>query len=300
MNSSRKSPSANARRRGGRTCGFTLAEILVAVAILAIIVIMLGQMLGTMSRAWNFGHARANNFTKARAMLDLLAQDIQSGIFRPDLAAFPASLINVTPPTFPSWEFYTARPGVPTNTTPAGPLRNVSVVQYTFIGPTNPNAGGIPNTLERADDPLVWGDATLNAYFGNLTAFPGPTTPRDTAPGVIAFDVIFIQSDGSFSTTFTPVQAPPTPPPLPASTRAVSISLAVIDDQTIAKLSSAQLTTLNSSLTAAVTDTPPKQSIKSYWDAYLNGTSMNWKLYPQGTGAGLATFERYVTLPTSP
>jgi hypothetical protein len=265
----------------------------VAVAILAIIVIMLGQMLGTMSRAWNFGHARANNFTKARAMLDLLAQDIQSGIFRPDLAAFPAAATSANPP---SWEFYTARPGVSTSSA----LRNVSVVQYTFIGPNNPTPGGIPNTLERADSPILWTDPASNVSFGNTTGFAATltVTPRDTASGVIAFDIIFIQSDGSFSTTFTPVQAPPTPPPLPASTRAVSISLAVIDDQTIAKLSSAQLTTLNSNLTAAVTDTPPKHSVKSYWDTYLSG--MTWSSYPQGTGAGLATFERYVTLPTSP
>ena len=274
--------------------GFTLVEVLVAIAVLAIIVLFFGQMLGTMSNAWTYGHSRANNFTKARAMLDLLARDIESAILRPDLAAFPVSGTNANPP---SWEFYTARLGIPGGVTSASTLRAACVVQYTFIGPTNPN-GGIPNTLERADSPILWSDEATNPVFGNITGFAGTLTPRDTAPGVIAFELIFIQSNGTFSTTYTPLTTAGVANANP--TRAVSVTLAVMDDVTLQKMSSAQLTNLNSLLTSAITDNPPVRSVKAYWDAYLDGGALNWHGYAGNTGAGLATFERYVTLPDAP
>jgi hypothetical protein len=224
-------------------------------------------------------------------MLELLAQDIQAGVFRPDLAAFPVS------GTTTQWEFYTERQGVPPPGTSSSDLRDISVVQYTFIGPTNPN-GGIPNTLERADTPVLWTDQVTNPPFGNKTGFAGTPTPRDTAPGVVAFDIVFIQADGTLSTSFTPISTAGVANANP--TRGLSVSLAVVDDITLQKLSSSQLTNLNSLLTQAVVDSPPKFSIKLYWDSYLNGTAMNWSAFPAGTGAGLATFERYVTLPNAP
>jgi len=289
MNLSPLSPFVRTQGRIRHKGGFTLVEILVAVTILVIIVLLFGQMLAIMSKSWTYGHGRANNFTKARAMLDLLARDIQAGVFRPDLAAFPTSGTTAT------LEFYTQRPGIPGATTTQ--LRSISVVQYTFIGPTNPN-GGIPNTLERADSPILWTDPASNLLFGSATAFTLTPTARDTAGGVVAFELYFIQTDGTFSATFTPLTTggvANTP-----HTRAVSIALAVINDQTIQQLTSAQLTTLNGLLTTtAIPDNPPKHSIKAYWDTYLN-TTMNWSNYPKSLSTGLATFERYVTLPNSP
>lgn len=301
MNLFPTSPSDNNRAWGGR--GFTLVELLVAITILVIIILLFGQMLGIMSKAWTYGHGRANNFTKARAMLELLAQDIQAGVFRPDLAAFPSgsSGTGATPPV---WEFYTGRPGIPLATTPQsslpGALRNLSIVEYSLVQRTSPS---FAYALERADCPILWTDETTNPLFGtgNTTGFPTASaqtpTQRDTAPGVIAFEIIFIQSDGSFSTTYTPISSAGVANATP--TRAVSVSLAVIDDLTIQQLSSTQLTNLNTNLTNLIPATP-LHSVKSYWDTYLNGTTMPWSSYPKALGSSLATFERYIILPNAP
>ncbi len=295
-------PSAKTHARGNRQGGFTLIELLVAIAILLIIVLLFGQMLAIMSKAWTYGHGRANNFTKARAMLELMSQDLQSAVLRTDLPAFPVGGSGVlgTSSTPPVWEFYTGRPGIPLASTPTsslpGALRNVSIVDYTLIQKTTPS---ISYALERADYPILWADETTNPGFGNTTptGFPQSPTQRDTAPGVIAFEIIFIQSDGSFSTTYTPISTGGVANALP--TRAVSVSLAVINDLTIKQLSPAQLTSLNTSLIGLIPATPV-HSVKSYWDTYLNGGAMPWATYPKALGAGLATFERYIILPNAP
>ncbi len=270
---------------------------MVSITILVIIILLFGQMLSIMSKAWIYGHGRANNFTKARAMLELLAQDLQSGVFRADLAAFPsgASGTGAAPPVY---KFYTGRPGIPLPSTPTsslpGALRNVSIVSYSLTQKTTPT---VSYALERADYPILWTDGATNPGFGNVSTFPQNPNPRDTAPGVIAFEIMFIQSDGSLSTTYTSLSTGGVANALP--TRAISVSLAVIDDQTIQQLSPTQLTSLNTALTNQI-QTKPGISVKANWDAYLNGGGMAWNTYPKALGSSLATFERYILLPNAP
>ena len=281
--------------QSGRKRGFTLVEIMVAITILVVIVLLFGQMLGIMSKAWTYGHGRANNFTKARAMLDLLAQDLQSGVFRPDLAAFPSgsSGTGANPPV---WEFYTYRPGIPAGTT-ASALRSISIVAYTLSYNGSSTSPSNTYDLQRTDCPILWSNEATIPLFGAspFSSVTGTFTARDTAPGVIAFDIIFIQSDGTFSTTYTPISSTGTINPTP--TRAVSVSLAVIDDLTMKQLSASELSYLNTHLVLPAT---PTQSVKASWDAYLNGTSMPWSTYPKNLGSSLATFERYIVLPNAP
>ncbi len=282
MKLSRTSRCAKTRPRVRSANGFTLVEVLVSITILVVIVLLFGQMLAIMSKAWIYGRERTNNFTKARAMLELIAQDVQSGVFRPDLTAFPTSGSSA------SLEFYTMRPGIPASGTQANQLRTVSVVQYIFA----------PNALQRGDSSILWAGEGSSPAF-NSSSFPATPTARDTAPGVVAFQFLFIQADGTFSTTYTPLVSGGVLSPNP--TRAISIALAVIDDSTLKQLTAAQLTAINTSLTTPpVLPVAPLHSVKAYWDTYLNGTTMPWASYPKGLGFGLATFERYVSLPNAP
>ncbi len=291
MNSLPKYPFARSRFAGRAASGFTLVEILVAITILAIMVLLLANMLSMVSNTWIYGHARVNNFTKARAMLDLLARDFQSGIFRPDLAAFPSS---------GTLEFYTQRPGVPTS---SGSVRYASLVLY--VTPTGSNT-----TMQRSDGPVLWTDPATYLAFGNVTGFTstatGATSPtlteRDTAPGVVACQISFVQPSTTAGLTFSGTFVPSTTNGVTNAnaTRAVSIALVVVDDQTLQKMNTSQITNLQTLLSNAITDNPPLHGTKAYWDTALKSSSMNWNSYPQSMGTGLATFERYVTLPTAP
>ena len=96
------------------------------------------------------------------------------------------------------------------------------------------------------------------------------------------------------STTYNPVgSANPT--------RAIGLTLAVVDDQTLQALnnmapSQGEVANLRADL--AVPAGTITGSVKATWDQYLN-TQIAWKSYPQGLGIGFTVFERYVVLPSS-
>lgn len=249
-----------------RTAAFTLVELLVAMTVLALIMVLFLQILGAVSDMWVNGQRRVENFTKARAMLDLFARDVQGGVFRSDLAAFPDSSI----------AFYTKRPGVPAG---AGKLREVSLVQYSLS--TN-------NILQRGDYAIRWSDPASSIPFGNTTNFSGNLpTPRDTAPGVMGFSVMFLYADGTRSTNYTASASNPL--------RALGFALAVVDNQTLRKMSADKIQTLRAGFVGA---TSSGGSAKAAWEEYLK-SSLDWSDYPKSLGQGLKIFERYVILPNS-
>lgn len=229
-------------------------------AVMALLSVVLLQMLSAASQTWILGQARVNNFTKGRAMLDLLARDIQAGLYRDDLPAFPVDRI----------AFYTERPGFAVG---GGAVRNVSWVEYEL-------GAADTATLQRIDQAMDWHDTPA---FGSQIAPTGPSVPRETAPGVIGFAVQFIDSDGVISNA----------PATDHSPRAISIGLAVVDDSTFDRLSTAQVNALRAAFAAHVSET---RSVKADWEHYIN-TSLDWSTYPSSLATGLKVFERYVLLP---
>jgi prepilin-type N-terminal cleavage/methylation domain-containing protein len=265
-------PSSKGFRR--RRKGFTLIEMMTALTVLSLMMVMLGQILQMVGMAWTNGEKNVNNFTKARAMLDMFSKDIQSGVFRNDLAAFP--LAGATT----SASFYTQRPGVPSTNDPE---RYVSLVQYDY----NPDQSTSINmtTLQRGDMAISWDASPTVLPFGNTTDFNGDTvTPRNTAPGVVDYKLLFVYANGTVSTTYTYSTTNPL--------RAVGLTLLVVDDQTLKLLTTSEVTALRTAfdLPAVTTGT---RSVKADWENYL-ATGMSWSSYPKSLGVGLKVFERYV------
>jgi len=259
-------------RKAGASRAFSLIEVLVAMAVLALMVVFLSQLLQSASGGLLGGKARVNSFTKARSMLDLLSRDVQAGIFREDLAAFASEGASSS---FTNVAFYTRRSGVPSGG--SVPLRNVSLVQYRL------ETNGI---LKRSDLPISWSGAATDVSFGIVDAFPrlNAIVDRDTAPGVLGFKVLFLQSNGVLTDAYDPANRP----------KGVAIGLAVLDDGMLKKLTPDQWGDLQTAFASQVTGT---NSPKADWDAYLGGGGMDWSDYPNDLGRGLKIFERYVLFP---
>lgn len=266
---------------------FTLVEILASLAVFSFMMLAMVQITGLAEQAWRNGENQINNFTKARALLDVMAQDLQRGVFRPDLPAFSQSSVYANNSdgtmflqnTGPSINaFYTRRAGVGDN------LRDLSLVVYS-LSLSSKNA-----ILQRADAAIPWtapasGWNNYLPYQNSLGPVLASAVPLDTAEGVIDCEIVFRLANGTTVNVY--------PGYCPANTvTAVGIGLAVVDAQTMALLTSTQLNQLHKTLAGAVTGTT---SIKADWDKELNSPLFNYASYPQSMRSGLKTFERYVT-----
>ena len=246
-----------------RSFGFTLVEVMAAIVVLTLLTAILGQLLGTMSRTWQDGQRRVNNFTKARSMLELIGRDLQMGVFRSDLAAFPNGQI----------AFYVLRPGIPANS--AEDVRTVSLVQYAV------ETGSSDSVLQRQDFAIDWAASATAISFGNSATLPrlSGAVARDTASGVVGFKIFFVKTDGTLTATYS------------SSVQAASVALAVIDDKTLMQMSQSQVSALRTALNAKADGS---RNTMALWNDYLK-SGIDWSAYPKNLAVGLKLFERYVS-----
>ncbi|MCX6997568.1 MAG: prepilin-type N-terminal cleavage/methylation domain-containing protein [Kiritimatiellaeota bacterium] len=152
-------PSAFSSQPSAFRRGFTLIELLAAMTVLALILLMLGQVFSGSTKAWESGTRRMDQNISARAVLDFIARDLSGAIM--------VNFSNSTPHTAP--RFLTLAE------TPDGTHREGRIVEYT----TNPS-----HQLMRTVATAV---ATINsAYTGGLGSGGGSGA---VAANVAAFDV---------------------------------------------------------------------------------------------------------------
>jgi type II secretory pathway pseudopilin PulG len=267
-----------------RSNAFTLVEVMVSTAVLSFIILMLAQMIAMVSQAWSEGVERVDNFTTSRATLDVVASDLQHAVIRPDLPIFQINgIFNATMGGFGggtySASFFTGVPGIS-----AASVRDISCVSYGVV--TTTDADKIK--LRRSDLAVPWNDGSNIPFQGNLNTPLGNVTARDMAPGVVGFEFTFRRADGTVSTTYTGYNS--TDPVV-----AVGVTIAVVGTPALTQLSTANLTSIQSSLVNYVTSASSITSVKALWDSKL--TSGFFAPYPKELGSNLKTFERWVVPP---
>lgn len=67
------------------TRAFTLPEMLVSVAIMAIVVVLLSSMIGAVNKAWLSGRERVENFQNGRAILEIMARELSTSVISSNL-----------------------------------------------------------------------------------------------------------------------------------------------------------------------------------------------------------------------
>ena len=274
--------------------GFTLVEVLVSTAILSFIMLMLAQMIALVGQAWSEGVSRADNFTKSRAMLDLVASDLQHAVIRPDLPIFQTKgAYDSTTGGFDggtySASFFTGVPGIPSTSSTS--VRDLSFVSYQIVTTTDSDK----IKLQRSDLAIPWTKGASDIPFqGDLNALIGNVTARDMAPGVVGFEFTFRRADGTVSTTYTGYNSA-------NPVVAVGVTIAVIGNQALTQLSPSNPTanpaSIQASLSSYIANAKSITSVKALWDSQL--TSSFYAPYPKELRANLITFERWV-VPSQP
>lgn len=285
-------PTSPAPKRLSQRGGFTLVEMLVACTVLTIILSMLFQMLGMMSKTWIAGQAKAENSVKARAMLDLMCQDIGASVSRPDLPAFRDASGGS------ALAFYTRRQGIAAQADPTS-IRPLSLVSYDYVE--------ADSSLVRHDLPLLWtspGPFQNNGQITNAGALAGQPA-REISPGIVAFSLAFLSGDQNISQDYLPPS--PSDPyynlhgvtyDATKVSRAVVVSIAVIDARTLDLLkSTGSLPTLRSALSRF---TAGNSSLLTAWQKDIADGKLGQSGLPRAAAANLLVLERFIPLPAQP
>lgn len=162
--------------------GFTLIEVLVASAILALLLVVFLSMSEYASRAWKGSQEKMEEFSTARTVMNRMQADFGGILIRPDLPLFPANT---------NFGFMTMSRGV----TNSADVRPLSYVEYYTNGNNQLIRASRAYTFASSDQPPF---STNNAYGNHDT-----NSASTLADGVIGFQTAFLNKDGSWSTNYS-------------------------------------------------------------------------------------------------
>ena len=189
-----------ARPEARHRAGFTLIEMMVAVAIMATLLVLFATMISHVSEISKTGQKRLDNDDAGRLALDIIGGDLSGRIVRDDLSTLMIEREGADPAhSQPTLAFLTEAPASP----PSGSVVSAAPDTIAFVGYrlTNPSSG-----LERVSQQL-----TLQSL--PQTPTPSQTNPLATllaapetqsqviAPEVIRMEIEFVnRTNGIFMT----------------------------------------------------------------------------------------------------
>jgi type II secretory pathway pseudopilin PulG len=276
------------RRSNRHYWSFTLVEMLVAVAVLSLMIAAMAQMSLLVSSAWIQGTNRIDDFTKSRAMLDLVIQDLQRGVFRSDIPSFLTGAQTLSANGSTYFEngtytnaFYTRVPGID----PGVGVRDVSLVSYSL---NTANQGSDKISLQRSELAVPWGPSSAtNIAFGSdasLMNLMQYATPQAASPGIVGFQVLFRRQDGSIIPSSGYTGEDLTHGPVVA----IGVGIALVGKQALTEMTPTQVSNFAGQI-AAITVTT---SAKAAWDQGVYSTILSQ--YPRSLSFSFQTFERWV------
>jgi prepilin-type N-terminal cleavage/methylation domain-containing protein len=253
--------------------GFTILELLVAVAIVAIVVVVAFQVIGMAWRMVTNDNKRIDAVTQARQALDRFGLDWNARVTRDDVAI---ALLNQ--PGNDSISFVTRMPA------PTGD-RSLAVVDYQ-INPTDD--GGNTYKLERGALGFNW-SGTDPTFSFPMTALPTlSTNDRQTlSPGVFRFKYALLTRETATNapklingnaTTLTNLAA-------------VLVAVGVIDDKSRKLLSVDQMKRLADALPDPPDSNPDPLAT---WQTAINNPNFATNVgIPPVTVQGIKVYQRY-------
>jgi len=295
-----------------RAAGFTLAEVLISVAVLVLLVLLFTQLFNSAATVTILGHKQMDADSQARELLDRMALDVMQMVKRSDVYYHLKASTSATdcPATEPDgspgcWTqtgndeiaFYSNVPGYFPSTVPNSNQRSsVSIVGYRMHVSTDTLA----NRLERLGSGLVWTGATSDTplvFWTPLNPWAFVTIPPNNTdimgPHVFRFEYYYLLKNGTLSAT---------PWYTASSVRgmqdvaAIVADIAVIDPRSRAPLTDAQLTTLttpgNANFLTDYTSGMTPGQLRTQWQTKVNAITT----LPRVALSNIRFYERHLYL----
>lgn len=173
---------------------FSLMELLVAMTILAILMVFLVQLAGSVSHLYRMGKARSEANGVGRTLLDTMTGDIKRAIVHPDLATF----VEEDDGSSRALRFYCLRSGDFRGADPAvnglDAARAASIVEYVFY-----RSGSKQAYLARRDKPCLWNSTTNVIPLGQTNAIQSLNAATEESliyEGVVGAEWSYLRADG--------------------------------------------------------------------------------------------------------
>ncbi len=250
-----------------KTQGFTLAELLVSIAVLTIIVLFVSRLVSSASNIVGLGYERMDADSQMRPILNRVAVDFSQMLKRADVDYYVKSSLDPEAGN-DRIAFFCSVPGYYPST---GSKSSISLVSYR-VNPDSTSQNF--NKLERLGKGLLWnGSSTptpmlfgLQAIVNNWPAATDPSLPDPdyelAGPQIFRFEYFYLLKSGLVSN-------------LPGAqgmqdVASVAVTLATVDPKSRVLLSSSQLSTLARRLKDF---DPSKRSsdLTTSWQSTLNG-----------------------------
>jgi prepilin-type N-terminal cleavage/methylation domain-containing protein len=284
--------------------GFTLAEMLVAIAVLAILVLLITRLVNSAALLTTLGTKRMSVESDARPLLDRMGLDIAQMVKRDDVSYYFKNQTD-TEPGNDQIAFYSTAAGYYPSSSKQSPL---SLVAYRI---NSDPASATYSKLERMGKGLLWNGASPT-YVPILFKAPSSAAPTTTinntcpaatnssatdsdyeliAPQVFRFEYYYLLSDGTLSAgPWTSAMAIDT-----KNIAAVAVALAAIDPKSKVLLTNAQIATLAGSLVDYNQSMGPGELL-SQWQNTLDATAG----LPRAAISNIRLYERYFYLSSVP
>jgi hypothetical protein len=281
--------------RSPHIAAFTLAELLVTVAVLVLLVLLFTQLLNSAATITTLGHKQMDADAQARQLLDRMAIDFAQMVKRNDVDFFAKGTLapNSVGGTMAGNDriaFYSAVQGYYPTASYQSP---VSLVAYRV---NSNSTSSSYNKMERMGKGLLWNGATPTpapVVFMPLTiaatwsaATSSSTSDADyevIGPQVFRFEYCYLlKATGSLSIT---------PPSDISGIAAIVADIAVIDDKSKVLLTNTQVNSLAGQLSDYAANMVPGQ-VRNNWQNTLNTNTT----LPRSALSGVRVYERFFYL----
>jgi hypothetical protein len=264
---------------------FTIAELLVSVAVLTLLVLIASRMLDSAANLTAQGSKRMDSDSQVRPLLNRMAVDFSQMIRRSDVDYYVKSSLDSEPGN-DRIAFFCSAPGYYPAT---GSQSSLSLVSYRI----NAGVTSAQNRMERLSKGLVWNGVSttnipiifgLQAIFNNWpTATDATSTDADyelIAPQVFRFEYFYLLKTGAISN-------------LPGANglqdvAAISVVVAAIDQKSRILLSDSQVTDLIGRL-KDFDPGQPSYDLTTTWQSTLDGIVD----MPRVAISGVRIYQRY-------
>ncbi len=285
----------------GRIGAFTLPEVLVSVAVLAILIVFINQMFTSTSAMTTLGNKHIDTDNQARAVFNRMAEDFSQIVKRPDVDYYLKGGSAGSETGNDQLAFYSQVTGYYPTDSSQSPY---AVIAYRINSQNQLERmakGLIWNGASSSDPPLVFLPLTIAGNWAAATNSGADADYEAIGSQVIRFEYYYRLFSGDFTDVpWDASQGHATVSGL-RDVAAISVVMAVIDPQSRKLLSNAQVTTL----AAAMNDHTPYKSpgnsgkvapaLQVQWQAAVNDSAI-----PRAAAVGIHFYQRffYLNAPT--